>query len=734
MSNVTNKNPRPKIYRGELFDITITSYNNSYGNKKIINSLEYGINFPLDYYIDELQKIIRDNPTDDKRAKREKRLTFLKICNGKIIYSTFFNYLINYLNGGYMNIKNSYNDQPLIIILAGGNIISIFFNIIKLLNEKDDISNIIDLFDITKISIESFEEFKKILLDIKTDLLNDNLFKKKIEDDDFHQYSDLDFNLLPKKLDSDFFTYEGGVKRKTESELLDPGKQQTLLQPRSKVLEEKKKIQDAQKYLLEKQETLRKQLLKEKNDIRKKEAQAEKMRLDKEKRKLIKDQQDKKKSELKKKQQHLESIEKKNDNFLKYTQERYISGFLLCRIKSSFNCLDNIMMNLDSDKKEFINFENEISILNSTIQNTSQNCNYDDLNKLNTTNDKLIAHLANDSWLSSGVSNLCLQFVKKLLSKKLFTKKCTDANTLIIARSNILNMQLQTYYDYNNEFAKIKNMINYITLLTSSINNDVLNKSNILYNNHYENANNLFDNFYDLESIIYANDGILLKFVKQIIDKFYSLQETTVIIENIKDLYSDCRIKPTSYQLYLSSETSKYKQYIDDKINLNENISNYGEGTFITLNLIKSNNEDNSLLNGIDESLFNEMEIESLFDRKHEPLSKQELLDLEKEAQKEIDIFLAQEDTYRDTSRDTDMKEYAKGIKLKKKVRKKNIFSKLKSKISNRITKFKKNRKSRKSRKRFKKFVKKVMRLTKKCKNKKYKNTRKCKKFLQIVK
>ena len=35
MSNVTNKNPRPKIYRGELFDITITSYNNSYGNNLI---------------------------------------------------------------------------------------------------------------------------------------------------------------------------------------------------------------------------------------------------------------------------------------------------------------------------------------------------------------------------------------------------------------------------------------------------------------------------------------------------------------------------------------------------------------------------------------------------------------------------------------------------------------------------------------------------------------------------
>ena len=70
-----------------------------------------------------------------------------------------------------MNEPNNFNNQPLIVVLAGGNIISIFFNILKLLSEESEVDIIFNLFDNVKIS----EAFKKLLEQIK-DNLKDNSY------------------------------------------------------------------------------------------------------------------------------------------------------------------------------------------------------------------------------------------------------------------------------------------------------------------------------------------------------------------------------------------------------------------------------------------------------------------------------------------------------------------------------------------------------------------------------
>ena len=62
---------------GELFDLSIASLNNDFGWYHITGIMKYGINFPLDKFINELDMIL-DNcgPKDEKSPKREARRKF----------------------------------------------------------------------------------------------------------------------------------------------------------------------------------------------------------------------------------------------------------------------------------------------------------------------------------------------------------------------------------------------------------------------------------------------------------------------------------------------------------------------------------------------------------------------------------------------------------------------------------------------------------------------------------
>lgn len=114
-------------YSGEFFDLSIPSTNDPFGNLHNTGILKYGINFPLEKFIKELEKII-EGESDDKTKKRELRLVFLNHCNTIPCLQIFFTSLCNYLNG-----KDGTEQQHLtyfVVTAAGGNIIIVYAQLI----------------------------------------------------------------------------------------------------------------------------------------------------------------------------------------------------------------------------------------------------------------------------------------------------------------------------------------------------------------------------------------------------------------------------------------------------------------------------------------------------------------------------------------------------------------------------------------------------------------------------
>lgn len=164
---------------GEFLDLTISSYSNKFGAEKINNSIYYGIQTPIDKYIEEL-RMINLTSKDDKSNKRLLRYQFLENCINEIdglpnYLEVFFKIMICWLNGGgdkppqidefgndYINYfefnYEQYNNQKLVVNVAGGNIIIIFA---KLLN--DVISNIINIINIDLLNINDTNKLEKYI-------------------------------------------------------------------------------------------------------------------------------------------------------------------------------------------------------------------------------------------------------------------------------------------------------------------------------------------------------------------------------------------------------------------------------------------------------------------------------------------------------------------------------------------------------------------------------------------
>jgi len=117
---------------GELFDLSVPSLNNEFGWKHITGVMIYGISFPLEKFIDELETILKDGgPPDDKNAKREARLRFLYHCFESREVQDLFPLFCNFINGGgddsSRNWKDDqYDENYFVITVAGGNIITLF--------------------------------------------------------------------------------------------------------------------------------------------------------------------------------------------------------------------------------------------------------------------------------------------------------------------------------------------------------------------------------------------------------------------------------------------------------------------------------------------------------------------------------------------------------------------------------------------------------------------------------
>jgi hypothetical protein len=114
-------------YSGEFFDLSIPSTNDRFGQLHNTGILKYGINFPLEKFIKELEEIVKGE-SDDKTNKRELRLAFLQYCDTNPCLQFFFTSLCNYLNG-----KDGTGQQHLtyfVVTAAGGNIIIVFAQLI----------------------------------------------------------------------------------------------------------------------------------------------------------------------------------------------------------------------------------------------------------------------------------------------------------------------------------------------------------------------------------------------------------------------------------------------------------------------------------------------------------------------------------------------------------------------------------------------------------------------------
>jgi hypothetical protein len=187
---------------GEVLDLTATSANNKYGKEKLEYSMKYGISYPLEKYIHELDMIIADNASsiikDDKQSKRQLRLEFLNKCNENEFLQIYFQKMCNYLNGGDGNIDTQHENTPLIIVCAGGNIITIFAKLLQ--NLIDYIRNIEPLYITNEILLS------EILPELLPELLQKDFISKLSEELIYiinnisnNNFSDFDFNIVMNK-------------------------------------------------------------------------------------------------------------------------------------------------------------------------------------------------------------------------------------------------------------------------------------------------------------------------------------------------------------------------------------------------------------------------------------------------------------------------------------------------------------------------------------------------------
>ena len=190
---------------GELFDLTATSYNNKYGREKILYSIMYGISLPIQKYLDEFETMEQDEqalgePPNDKAGKRTIRKQFLELCNSDKDLQLFFRKMCNYLNGGDGTVEYQYG-QPLTIICAGGNLITIFFKLLQNIIQHIEYRTPLDSLNanpnftvLVQTIIKKINDSNKVLND---DPPLTQFIKRFTGQEPFITFSDFDYNLVP---------------------------------------------------------------------------------------------------------------------------------------------------------------------------------------------------------------------------------------------------------------------------------------------------------------------------------------------------------------------------------------------------------------------------------------------------------------------------------------------------------------------------------------------------------
>jgi hypothetical protein len=566
-----------KFYRGELFDLTITSANNKFGKEKIVHSLDNGINFKIDYFIKELGKMTTGKQ-DDKSIKRKIRKEFLDNCKlSKFpFFIELFDLLINYLNGGQtLTMKNEYNNQSLIVVLMGGNIINIYFNIIYYSIETENITLICNIFDtipgLSHFICGILHQFNQWLQqDENKNFVN---FMKTNKKDYFNNYSDLDFALLPNNLD--IMEVDGGGSREK--------RKRTSTKRYAPVNEPKPK----------RAKSATKTKAKSATKTKAKSAKAKSAKAKLEKAKSAKAKSAKAKSaEAKIPNQNIEELESAN-------------GFLLYRIKSNFSILDE---NVDSASAQRIKFFKDIKKENDTINDsyTSKqiDCNTSDMGKFGILfRSELIAHLAQKDWATKeGVSDKCKSFIENLLAKKERIRLCTNKNTEIICNNHNI--------DEADDLNKLKNLITYIRKITRTINIHLTEKGII------SEVHNIFDN---LHTIMNPKNN-LVNICNSIVKEFYELKATEDVINNINGFYKNANAVSNDFSI--STFNIKKYPFIEHNINHLQTLltSNVKSGIILTVNLISGNKNDKVIYSEYENEneYFDDLEKEFMYDQKKE--------------------------------------------------------------------------------------------------------------------
>lgn len=610
------KKPPAKFYRGELFDLTVTSENNIFGAAKIQHSTEYGINFKPEYFIEELKKIGKSEKNDKSKKRKEREELMVEIKQYPLL-ENLFNYLINYLNGGQtLDMKHEYTGQSLIIVLMGGNIYNIYFNLLYNIIKNNDIDFIINIFseiiglkeEISKIinelyKLPNYNELKKIILEKKNTAF-------------FDSYSDLDFALLPNSIYQK--NYGGAPREKSKRGTKPPNRLSPTIEKKTKSKPATAKSSTAKS--------------KAKSANAKSKAQSANAELKATpKLKGVQKPKPKLKSITQKKKIKLKEVmENISIDILAEEKEKLESsnGFLLYRIKSNFSISDT---NIDSST---IDFFSKFKILNDTINKTytskAIDCKRHDLELLKIKPKDLIAHMTQTHWLQqTGVSKDCSSFIENLLAKKNRTILCTNRNTDIICNNSGTKKA--------DELNKLKNLISYIRKLTTTINGKYLNRPEA--NMDLMSTIGCFKNLY---TILHSNNYYIINVCNHIIDKFYSLPETKKIINNIQICYSKVKSKVNPFNVVCYG--NKYYGKIDE---IKENLKKYynsiyyynNNGTINTINLIVDDENKSKVIIGETEpnEFFDNIEQLILDDETNDKYLNDDTITLSKDIDKTLD-------------------------------------------------------------------------------------------------
>lgn len=622
--------PPAKFYRGELFDLTITTDNNVYGRAKIATSIINGINFNLDYFLSELIKIT-EGKSDDKIKKRVKRKEFLKRCKScNTIYAmSIFQLLIKYLNGGiYVDInKKEYVGQNFIIALMGGNVINIYFKILYLIiNNPEKINDISRIFDNNEMKgvsdkfetyFTGFKNWNKRSSENELEIFINN--EKHI----FNTFSDLDFSLLPNNI---FLNKVLKIPQLAGTDGKRPrsGPATYNLNKLSKQSVQVQPEVNPKKYTKKRRSKAKSQTQPPKKTIGKREGQYEikhkTKQVSRAKKKATTEidiEAELKKRKLQKnREKYLEEV-RKNKIYLEKS-----NGFLLYRIKTNFSILDSDVISRKAQKIElFRNIIPQNNIINDTYQSNNSYCSRNDFSALGIKSKKdLIAHLAQADWLTKpGVNEKCREFIKNLLAKKERTKLCTQKNTDIISNNNGL---IELDDTISNEIIKLRNIINYIRKITRTINkhlgelggdyDKILTLQEIM---------ELYKNLY---SILNNNNELLINICNSIVKKFYDIEETKLIVNNINSFYDQVNGKSNFFNVsgFNIYRYPRYKPIISKEYKKNDDKFLERKGTILTINLISSDDIGNKMVEEYENDDFNRLDEEFIYDQQQDDYKK----------------------------------------------------------------------------------------------------------------